>query len=70
MPTGSFDGFSGSELEEAVVSGLYEAFHAGRELSTSDIARAISDTVPLSVTMAERIDAMRDWARERTVPAN
>ena len=59
------DGFNGSELEEAVISGLYEAFYAGRELTGDDIVRAISDTVPLSVTMAEKVEAIREWGRTR-----
>ncbi len=63
------DGFNGSELEEAVISGLYEAFHAGRELLGDDIARAISATVPLSVTMAEKVEAIRAWGRTRARPA-
>ncbi len=59
------DGFNGSELEEAVISGLYEAFHAGRDLSEKDLVSAIRDTVPLSVTMRERIEAIREWGRTR-----
>ncbi|MCZ6688693.1 MAG: AAA family ATPase, partial [Planctomycetota bacterium] len=59
------DGFNGSELEEVVISGLYEAFHAGRELTGDDIARAIRETVPLSITMAERVEAIREWGRTR-----
>ncbi len=64
------EGFSGSEIEEAVVSGLYTAFSAGQRLTTQDLRREVEATVPLSVTMAERIEALRAWARERTVPAN
>jgi SpoVK/Ycf46/Vps4 family AAA+-type ATPase len=63
-------GFSGSEIEEVVVSGLYTAFTEDRVLSTEDLLREVGVTVPLSVTMAERIAALRSWARERTVPAN
>ncbi|MCZ6690207.1 MAG: AAA family ATPase [Planctomycetota bacterium] len=59
------DGFNGSELEEAVISGLYEAFHAGRDLSQKNLVAAIKDTVPLSVTMAEKVEAIREWGRTR-----
>ena len=48
-----------------MISGLYEAFHAGRELSGDEIARAIKDTVPLSVTMKEKVEAIREWGRTR-----
>lgn len=63
------EGYSGAELEQAVVAGLYAAFAAGRELSTDDVARAIQETVPLSKTMSEQIDGMRAWAKGRARPA-
>jgi SpoVK/Ycf46/Vps4 family AAA+-type ATPase len=60
-------GFSGAEIEQAIVSALYAA-HATREpLSTGHILDEIARTRPLSVVMAERIDAMRSWADGRTV---
>ena len=62
-------GFNGAELEECIISGLYEAFHAGRELSTADLELAIRDTVPLSVTMREKVKAIREWGRSRARPA-
>jgi hypothetical protein len=63
------DGFSGAEIEQAVISGLYAAFAAGEELTTAHLRQEVAQTVPLSVTMRERVDALRTWARERTVPA-
>ena len=63
------DGFSGAEIEQAIVSSLYTA-HARREpLATEHILEEITRTRPLSVVMAERIEEMRDWSRGRTVPA-
>ena len=64
------DGFSGAEIEQAIVAALYEAFHARRELTTESIVRAVEESVPLSVTMAERVAALRTWAAERCVPAD
>lgn len=58
-------GFSGAEIEEAVISGLYEAFAARRPLETRDMAKAIERTVPLSETMHERVAALRSWAEGR-----
>ena len=58
-------GFSGAELEEAVREGLFEAFAAGRELSTADIDRALERTFPLSRTMREQIEGLRRWAKVR-----
>jgi SpoVK/Ycf46/Vps4 family AAA+-type ATPase len=64
------NGFSGSEIEEVVVSGLYTAFSEERKLTTGSLRLEVEGTLPLSVTMAERIEALRNWARDRTVPAN
>ncbi|HXV08184.1 MAG TPA: AAA family ATPase [Burkholderiales bacterium] len=64
------DGFSGAEIEQVIVSGLYEAHASGGSLDTEILKREIAGTRPLSTTMAEHIQALRDWAQERTVPAN
>ncbi len=61
------DGFSGAEIEQAVVSALYTAFSHQEDLTTEFIAEEIEMTKPLSVTMAERIDALREWAKDRAV---
>jgi SpoVK/Ycf46/Vps4 family AAA+-type ATPase len=58
-------GFSGAELEEVVIAGLYEAFGARRPLETADLAAAVEQTVPLSMTMHERVTAIRAWAEGR-----
>ena len=59
------EGFSGAELEQAILEGMYTAFPAGREFTTQDVAAAIQATVPLSRTMADKIAALRAWARPR-----
>ena len=58
-------GFSGAELEEAVREGLYDAFAEGRELHSDHIARALDKTFPLSRTMRDQIDNLRQWAKVR-----
>ncbi|HOC91226.1 MAG TPA: AAA family ATPase [bacterium] len=63
------EGFSGAEIEQAVISGLFEAFAENRSLSFDDILRAARNTVPLSVTQAEEILAIRQWANVRAVAA-
>ena len=64
------EGFSGAEIEQAIVSSLYAA-HAHKEpLATGHILEEIEQTRPLSVVMAERIGAMREWAAGRTVPCD
>jgi SpoVK/Ycf46/Vps4 family AAA+-type ATPase len=64
------DGFSGAEVEQAVVSAVYAAHAAGRTVGAPDILREIKATRPLSVVMAEKVAELREWAAERTVPAN
>jgi SpoVK/Ycf46/Vps4 family AAA+-type ATPase len=63
------DGFSGAEIEQAIVSGLYESVARKQPLSTEIVAEELARTRPLSVVMAERIAYLRQWASERTVPA-
>jgi SpoVK/Ycf46/Vps4 family AAA+-type ATPase len=63
-------GFSGAEIEQSVVSALFDAFHAGRELNTDDIVKAVKQSVPLSVTMEEEISSLREWARTRARAAS
>ena len=64
------DGFSGSEIEQVVVSALYSVFAAGRTLRMEDVSAEIARTRPLSSTMAERIQGLRDWSQGRTVSAH
>ena len=59
------EAFSGSEIEQIVVSGLYDAFERGGDLEQRDLLAAIAATVPLSTTMHEDIEAMRHWADSR-----
>jgi SpoVK/Ycf46/Vps4 family AAA+-type ATPase len=63
-------GFSGAELEQLVVSALHEAFAEGGELAQRHLARALAETLPLSVTMLEEIARLRAWAATRTRPAS
>ncbi|MBT8495535.1 MAG: AAA family ATPase [Deltaproteobacteria bacterium] len=62
--------FSGAEIEQAIVQALYDAFDAGAELSTDGIVESLHEVVPLAVTMREKIDYMREWARTRARPAS
>ena len=64
------DGYSGAEIEQVVVSALYRAAADKIPLDASHLAAEVRATVPLSVTMAENIEALRAWAEGRTVPAN
>ncbi len=64
------EGFSGAELEQAVVAALYAAHAQQQQLSTEHLLQEIGETRPLSVVMAEQISALRLWAEARTVPCD
>ena len=63
-------GFSGAELEQVIVSALYTAFAEGGDITTPLLLDEVRRTVPLSVSMRERVESLRDWARGRTVAAS
>jgi SpoVK/Ycf46/Vps4 family AAA+-type ATPase len=63
------EGFSGAEIEQALIAAMYEAFAQDREFTQLDIIAAIKSTLPLSKTMTEQVTALRDWARQRARPA-
>ncbi len=65
------EGYSGAEIEQAIVSALYDAFDEGaRPLTTADIRASLAETVPLSQTMSEEIAELREWASRRARPAS
>lgn len=63
------EGFSGAEIEQALIAAMYEAFAQEREFTELDIIAACKATSPLSKTMVEQVSALRDWARDRARPA-
>src|SRR6185295_4709224 len=62
--------FSGAEIEQAVISALYDAFDAEREITPDGMLQAAREIVPLAVTMKEGIDTMREWAKTRARTAS
>ncbi len=64
------EGFSGAEIEQVIVAGLYTAFSAKRQLTTEILIAEIQGTQPLSVTRAEEVQAIREWAKTRAVSAD
>jgi hypothetical protein len=59
------EGFSGAELEQIVVSAMIDSFGQGRLLSQEDLEKSRDQTVPLSVTMEEKVFELREWASSR-----
>lgn len=66
---GISEGFSGAEIEQGVISACFDAFAEQRALLAEDLRRAVTNTVPLSVTQAEQITQIRRWADTRAVAA-
>jgi hypothetical protein len=62
------EGFSGAEIEQAVVASLLGAVQAKTSLTTELLLKEIRSTVPLSITRAEDVRALRESARGRFVP--
>ena len=62
-------GFSGAEIEQAIIAALYRASTEKEPISTKHIVEQIESTKPLSVLKEEEISALRAWAKERTIPA-
>jgi SpoVK/Ycf46/Vps4 family AAA+-type ATPase len=63
------DGYSGAEIEEAIVSAMFDAFYEKQPLATDRVLESLRQTVPLSRTMKEDVDELRKWAASRARPA-
>lgn len=72
MPTllEATEGFSGAEIEQVLIAGRYLAFGNNAEFSNAHILEAIRETVPLSKTMGDRIENLRNWAKHRARSAS
>jgi len=58
-------GYTGSEIEQVVLSGMFRAFSKGKDIDTETLLEAARETAPISVTMADQITAMREWGKAR-----
>ncbi len=66
----SSEGFSGAEVEQVILSALHNAYADKEELTTEKILNALKTSPPLSVTLAEQVESLRQWAQGRCVPAD
>ena len=64
------EGFSGAEIEQAIIAALYSAFAQKQQLTTDILLAEIRSTQPLSVTRAEEVESIRQWAKTRAAPAD
>lgn len=63
------EGFTGAEIEQAVVAATYSALAQNAALNQDHLYYAVAKTQPLSVVMAEKVQHLRAWASERAVHA-
>ena len=68
--TAATENFTGAEIEQAIISGMYAAYADKGECTTEHILAAVAATRPIAVTMRERVDKLRDWAHGRCVMAD
>jgi SpoVK/Ycf46/Vps4 family AAA+-type ATPase len=64
------EGFSGAEIEQAIIAALYSAFDQKQQLTTEILLAEIHSTQPLSVTREEEVESIRQWAKTRAAPAD
>jgi AAA+ superfamily predicted ATPase len=64
------EGYSGAEIEQGIISALHQAYANKSSLSTEQIVAALEASPPLSVTLAEKVQDIRQWAQGRCVPAD
>jgi SpoVK/Ycf46/Vps4 family AAA+-type ATPase len=65
------ENFTGAEIEEAIISGLFTSWNDGkREVTTEDIINATKSIIPIAVGMGGRIEALRAWAEKNARRAN
>lgn len=63
-------GYSGAEIGAAIQTAMYDCFANKKPVTTENILQALRTSVPLSISRAEDVQALRDWARTRAVPAS
>ena len=64
------ENFTGADIEQAIISALYSIFETGSKLQTHDVVKELKATRCLAELMPEKINALRQWARDRTVSAD
>ena len=63
-------GFNGAEIEEAIVSAMFDEFSGKIQMDTKLLETSVRETVPLSKTMHEELSRLREWSQGRARPAS
>jgi SpoVK/Ycf46/Vps4 family AAA+-type ATPase len=64
------DKFSGAEIEEAIISGMFKAFSLNKEVSHDHVHAAVLQTTPLAESRAADIERMAHWAKMNALCAS
>lgn len=54
--------FSGAEIRQGIVEGMYQAFYEEREFTTDDVCLALKELIPLSQLETEQMKKLQKWA--------
>ena len=56
------ESFSGAEIRQSIIEGMYQAFYEKREFTTEDISLALKESIPLVKLESQQMKKLQDWA--------
>lgn len=56
------ESFSGAEIRQSIIEGMYQAFYENREFTTDDICLALKDFIPLANLESNQMIKLKNWA--------
>ncbi len=56
------DSFSGAEIKQSIIEGMYQAFYEKREFTTNDICTALKELIPLAHLESNQMVKLQKWA--------
>ena len=59
---GLSESFSGAEIRQSIIDGMYHAFYEKREFTTSDICQALKEVIPLAQLENKQTLKLQSWA--------
>jgi SpoVK/Ycf46/Vps4 family AAA+-type ATPase len=56
------ESFSGAEIRQSIIEGMYHAFYEKREFTTEDICMALKELIPLAHLESDQMIRLQQWA--------
>jgi SpoVK/Ycf46/Vps4 family AAA+-type ATPase len=56
------ESFSGAEIRQSIIEGMYQAFYDKREFTTDDICFALKELIPLAHLESDQMIKLQNWA--------